>query len=234
MVDIHCHLLPGIDDGPKSWETALEMCEGAVADGATHLVATPHCNHRYTYDRPAFQAMLDELQERFPTCHFSLGCELNVSQENIENARSRPAWYTIGNTNYLLVEFNHFDLPTHMNSVLSEFISLGLLPIIAHPERNSLLQRRIDLLEEWISFGCLTQITAGSLTGFWGPGPKKACETLLKKNLVHVIASDAHDSGRRSPVLSESRKAAAKIVGDKHATALVSEIPAAIVRGELL
>ena len=80
----------------------------------------------------------------------------------------------------------------------------------------------------------LTQITAGSLTGFWGPGPKKACETLLKKNLVHVIASDAHDSGRRSPVLSESRKAAAKIVGDKHATALVSEIPAAIVRGELL
>jgi protein-tyrosine phosphatase len=234
MVDIHCHLLPGIDDGPKSWKATLEMCEKAVADGVTHLVATPHCNHRYTYDRPALQAMLDQLGEQFPTCTFSLGCELNVSQENLKNARDRSAWYTIGNTKYLLVEFNHFDLPTHMNNALSEFISLGLLPIIAHPERNMLLQRRIDLVEEWISFGCLTQITAGSLTGFWGPGPRKACETLLKKNLVHVIASDAHDSGRRSPELSSSRKAAAKIVGNKQATTLVSEFPAAIVRGELL
>src|ERR1700720_7051 len=189
MVDIHCHLLPGIDDGPKSWVAAIKMCELALADGVTHLVATPHCNRRYAYDRQAFQVILNELQERFPTCNFSLGCELNVSQENIENARSHSAWYTIGNTKYLLVEFNHFDLPTHMNNVLSEFISLGLLPIIAHPERISVLQRRIDLLEEWISFGCLTQITASSLTGSWGSGAKKVCETMLKKNLVHVIAS---------------------------------------------
>jgi protein-tyrosine phosphatase len=234
MVDIHCHLLPGIDDGPKSWETTLEMCEKAVADGVTQLVATPHCNHRYTYDRLAFQSMLDELQSRFPTCHFTLGCELSVSQENIDNVRACSSWYTIGGTNYLLVEFGHFDLPTHMNNVLSEFISIGLLPIIVHPERNALLQRRVDLLEEWVSFGCLTQITASSLTGFWGAAPKSACEVLLKKNLVHVIASDAHDSGRRSPVLSDSRKAAARIVGDKLATAMVSEIPAAIVRGERL
>lgn len=234
MVDLHCHLLPGIDDGPKSWVATLEMCAKAVADGVTHLVATPHCNHRYAYDRTAFQVMLDRLQAQFPTCHFSLGCELNVSQANIEKARVCSEWFTIDNTQYLLVEFNHFDLPIHMHSTLSEFISLGLLPIIAHPERNLLLQRRLDLIEEWISFGCLTQITAGSLTGFWGPGPKKACETLLKKNLVHVIASDAHDSGRRPPVLSKARETAAKIVGDKHATALVSEIPAAIIRGELL
>src|SRR6202790_5241576 len=96
----------------------------------------------------ATKLTLDVVEKQFQTCDFSLGCELNVSQENIENARSHSEWYTIGNTNYLLVDFNHFDLPTHMDSVLSEFISLGLLPIIAHPERNSLLQRRIDLLEE--------------------------------------------------------------------------------------
>ena len=234
MVDIHCHLLPGIDDGPKSWEATLEMCARAVADGVTHLVATPHCNHRYAYDRTACQALLDCLRERFPTCDFSLGCELNVSQENLEKLRAHSALYTIGNTRYLLVEFNHFDLPLHMNNALSEFIGLGLLPIIVHPERNVLLQRRMDLLEEWISFGCLTQITAGSLTGFWGPAPKKASEALLKQNLVHIIASDAHDSGRRAPVLSKSREVAAKIVGNKCATTLVSEIPAAIVRGELL
>ena len=234
MVDIHCHLLPGVDDGAKSWEMTLQMCEKSAADGVTHIVATPHCNHRYGYDRAAFELLLDELRWRFPRLEFSLGCDFHLSYENIEDARKHPERYTIGSTSYLLVEFSDFGMPGQMTGVLTELADRGLRPIITHPERNPMLQRRLHLLEHWISFGCLIQVTANSLTGFWGPEAKRAAEKMLKEKRVHIIASDAHDPIRRSPVLSEGRKAAAKIVGEDQANTLVLLNPGAIVKGEMI
>lgn len=234
MVDIHCHLLPGIDDGPKSWETTLQMCEKAAADGVSHVVATPHCNDRYRYNRESHQAKLDELAKRFPRIDFTLGCDFHLSYENIVDVKENPERYTLGKTKYLLVEFSDFGISKHMTTVLAGLIGSGLSPIITHPERNPVLQRRFDMLEGWIRLGCLVQVTANSLTGFWGPVPKKVGETLLANRRVHLIASDAHDPERRSPVLSEACRAAARIVGEKDATALVTENPAAIVRGEKL
>lgn len=229
MVDIHCHLLPGIDDGPKSWERTLEMCEKAVADGITHIVATPHCNHKYPYDRIASQAKLDELRSRFTQCEFSLGCEFNMSEQNLSEARISPGTFTINQSRYVLVEISDSRLPQQTENALSELISLGLVPILAHPERLPLFQGRVSLLEEWVSFGCLTAITSSALTGFWGREAKKLSETLLKKDLVNVLVSDAHDAEKRPPLLEGGRRAAAKIVGEKNATDLVSRNPLAIV-----
>jgi protein-tyrosine phosphatase len=234
MVDIHCHLLPGIDDGPTSWEETLQMCETAAADGITHIVATPHCNDHYRYDRQAALVLLEELARRVPKIAFSLGCDFHLSYDNIEDAKRHPEQYTIGKTKYLLVELSEYSVPISMTTVFSHLSGLGLVPIITHPERNSLLEGRFELIEKWISVGCLVQVTAGSLTGQWGSGAKKFCEKLLKNEQVHAIATDAHDRDHRPLVLSVARRAAAKLVGEKYAQALCSDIPAAIVRGEEL
>jgi protein-tyrosine phosphatase len=210
------------------------MCEKAVADGVTHIVATPHCNHRYSFDREASQEKLEELRSKFDRCEFSLGCELNISEKNLSSARANPSLYTINSTRYVLVEIDYSRLPNQIENALSELISLGLVPILAHPERIPLFQKRIDLVEEWVSFGCMTAITGGALTGFWGKEAKKLSEALLREDLVNALVSDGHDPEIRPPLLESGRQAAAKIVGDKRAMDLVSTNPLAVVRGEVL
>jgi protein-tyrosine phosphatase len=208
------------------------MCETAAADGITHIVATPHCNDRYHYDRKAALAMVEELARRVPNLAFSLGCDFHLSYENIEDARRHPELYTIGDTKYLLVELSQYAVPNSVTTVLSELTCLGLVPIITHPERNKLVESRSELVGEWIALGCLVQITANSLTGSWGSSAKKFCERLLKHEQVHAVATDAHDPDRRPPILSDARKVAAKMVGEEYAQAMFSDIPLAIVRGE--
>jgi len=228
MVDIHCHLMPGIDDGPTTWETTLKLCDQAVAEGITHIVATPHCNHVYTFDRPASQAVLDQLSERCPKINFSLGCEFNINETNLVRLRANPAHFAFSGTRYILVEINSLDRPQYTENTLSELLSLGLIPIIGHPERIPLLVRRMDLLEQWLSYGCLAAVTGNSFDGFWGPVAKKYCEMIVKKGLVHAIVSDAHHPERRPLVLAKAKKAAAKLVGAAHAERLVTQNPAAI------
>jgi protein-tyrosine phosphatase len=228
MIDIHCHLLPGIDDGSKSWDTTLEMCRMAAADGVTHIVATPHANYEYRYDRAGYFALLEELRSRVPEMSFSLGCDFHLSFENIEHAREHPELYSIGETRYLLVELSDFSVFGFAQS-LYNLRAAGLVPILTHPERNPRILANPELLRDFSDAGCLMQITANSLTGFWGKSSQKMCETMLKTNMVHFIASDAHGIRSRSPILSAARNAAAKIVGAAAADALVNANPSAVV-----
>ncbi len=235
MVDIHTHILPQVDDGSTSWEMTLEMCEIAANDGITHIVATPHSDDTYKYDRKALEQVLDELRHRtLGKLEFSLGCDFHMSFENITAVRRNPSEFCIGKTNYLLVEFSDFGVSRQMLKTLDEFLDFGLTPIVTHPERNRMLQANPDLVIEMAKAGCVVQVTANSLTGFWGGTAKRISEWLLKKNALHVIASDAHDTRRRIPLLSQARDAAAEIVGDEVANILVSENPEAIIRGEAL
>lgn len=235
MVDIHSHVLPGIDDGSKSWEMTLEMCRIAIADGTTHIVATPHCNDRYPYDRGEYLAMCAELKQRVgDQLDVSLGCDFHFSYENIQEALRHPEKFTIGTTNYLLVEFSDYGISAVTTNALEQVSSTGAVPIITHPERNLILQKQPELVLKWIEIGCLVQVTANSVTGYWGPVAKKIATWLLKKDAVHVIASDAHDPLKRTPVLSGARRVAATICGDDIAGALVVQNPQAIVKGEPL
>ncbi|HWR34797.1 MAG TPA: CpsB/CapC family capsule biosynthesis tyrosine phosphatase [Clostridia bacterium] len=235
MVDIHCHILPAVDDGSKSWEMSVEMCRVAVADGTSHIVATPHCNDRYVYDRESHLATLRALRERSGNMlELSLGCDFHFSYENVQDALKHPERYTIADTRYLLVEFSDYTIAPATVNVLGKVCDFGLTPIITHPERNLILQKHPETLLKWIDLGCIVQITANSLTGYWGSTPKKVARWLLKKNAVHVIASDAHAPTGRDPVLSQGRSAAAEICGSEIATALVAGNPQAIVRGEAL
>jgi protein-tyrosine phosphatase len=233
MIDIHCHLLPGIDDGAKSWEVTLEMCRLAEQDGVRHIVATPHANYSYAYDRLAHQELLEELRGRVPSRRFSLGCDFHLSFENIEDAKVHPQRYAIGDTSYLLVELSEFST-FNAAQTLHELRAVGLTPILTHPERNPLILGRPEMLKEFADAGCLFQITANSLTGFWGKASQKMCEEMLRKQMVHFIASDAHGVRNRTPILSAAREAAARIVGVEAANKLVQENPAAVINNQPL
>ena len=233
MIDIHCHILPGIDDGARNWETTLEMCRLARQDGVTHIVATPHANYEYRYDRAAHLALLDELRARAPELSFSLGCDFHLSYDNVEDARIHPERYAIGETHYLLVELSEYST-FNVAQTLYDLQAAGLLPILTHPERNPLVVSKPELIEEFAAVGCLFQITAKSLTGFWGKRAQQFCVEMLRNGLVHFIASDAHGVKNRTPILSQARDAAAKIVGAAEAEKLVSTNPGAVVNGQHL
>ena len=235
MVDIHCHILPGIDDGSESWDTTAEMCRIAAEDGITHIVATPHCNDEFAYDRERYTEMLGELYDTAEgKLGFSLGCDLHFSYENIRDALAHPARYTIGESQYLLVEFSDYSIPPTVKRDLLSLCSSGMVPIITHPERNPLIVRRPEIALEMAEQGCLVQVTANALTGFWGGRAKKMAEWLLHREAVHVVASDGHDPRRRKPVLSEARDVIAGLVGGDIADALVTHNPAAIIDGKSL
>jgi protein-tyrosine phosphatase len=232
VIDIHCHLLPEVDDGPKSWDTAVEMCRLAVRDGITHSVATPHANDRYAYDRVYLSGLLAQLQEKVgPSLRLSLGCDLHLSYENLERVFDQPHTYTIGETNYLLVELSDFSVPIQLSDCFFRLRDRGLTPILTHPERNPILQQSPQRILEWAEHGCLIQVTASALTGYWGERPEIIARWLLDRSAVHILASDAHDTRHRLPILSEARDAAEEVVGAEYAQALVEGNPGAIVNG---
>jgi len=233
VIDIHCHILPEVDDGPKSWEVSIEMCRMAAEDGITHMVATPHANDRYAYDREYLTMLVAELQKRVgPTPELSLGCDFHFSDENLERPIAQPKRYTSGETNYLLVELSDYSIPPQLAECFRRLGDCGLTPIVTHPERNPILQKKPQRVLEYADQGCLIQVTASSLTGFWGELPQSVSRWLLDRAAVHILATDAHDTRHRLPVLSEARAVAAEIVGEEYAAALVEENPGAVIKGE--
>ena len=233
MVDIHCHILPGIDDGSDTWDTTAEMCRMAARDGITHIVATPHCDGLYEYDRAHFTDMLATLSEvAGGRTTFSIGCDFHLSGRNVEAAMDDPRPFALGDTQYLMVEFDHHGIPSNASDLLRAILSRGMVPIVTHPERNAYLMKNLDVVQQYIQMGCLSQVTANAFTGFWGPKSKKAAEKLLKKKAIHIVATDAHDLKLRPPLLSEARTRIATIAGEDIAEALCTHNPAAVVAGQ--
>lgn len=233
MVDIHCHILPGVDDGAQSWEMAVQMCVMAVADGIDHIVATPHANDEFTYDRENFAALLDKLRASAPQgLRFSLGCDFHFSFENIQDATRTPDKYLISGTDYLLIELSDFSISPAIGSAIARICSTGIIPILTHPERNMILQSRPEQVVKFAEAGCLIQITANSLTGYWGERARKAATWLLDRGAVHVISSDAHDLNHRPPRISEARAVVQESYGMEMANYLTELNPRAIVSNQ--
>ena len=235
MIDIHCHILPGVDDGARNWGTPLAMCEMAAHDGIRHIVATPHANSEFTYDRAAHAGLLDELRSRCgDELTFSLGCDFHLSYENFQDVLRTPARYCIDGTRYLLVEFSDFAIAPNTTELLGQLLRAGITPILTHPERNPILQRELARVLEWADIGCAVQVTANALTDRWGDRAKKSASFLFEHGAVHVLASDAHSVRSRPPVLSQARAYVAKHYGAELAATLVEGNPAAIVAGQPL
>ena len=207
----------------------------AAADGITHLVATPHSNYRYPFDPVVNRGKRDELQQQIgDSLTLLLGCDFHLSYENLEAVRLDPARFTINGKQFLLVEFADTNIPPNMDQIFFELIGHRLAPIITHPERNPLLSRDLEQIRKWIDAGCLVQVTAASFLGRFGKRAHESALQMLRRQMVHFIASDAHDTQSRPPLLSEARQTIAAEQGEEVAAALSETNPRAVIEGRPL
>ncbi len=235
MVDIHCHILPGLDDGAESLEIAQAMGEMAIADGITHVIGTPHASPNYRFSPRLNRQRLDELQAIFAgRLVVGTGCDFHLSFENLQDIRYDPSRFTLNQKNYLLVEFADYSIPASLDQSLHELHLAGLYPIVTHPERNPLIRAQPDRLYKWLRQGCYAQITALSLSGKFGKSAQEAAERWLAEGAVHFIASDAHNVTSRPLRLKETFDRVAAAHGDDVARALLIDNPLAAFEGRPL
>ncbi len=233
MIDIHSHILPGLDDGARTMEEAVAMVRMAAESGTTDIVATPHCDLQYNFDYDRVTAVLAELREASGgVIPIHRGCDFHLHYDNIQDALAHPTRYAINNRRYVLVEFSELLIAPATSNVFYRMMDAGMIPIITHPERNQLLQKRIGQLEGWATDGVLLQVTAQSFLGRWGREARSFCDELMKRNLVHIVASDAHDTEHRPPVLKEAFEHVTKKWGEERARALFIDNPRATLEGE--
>ncbi len=235
MVDLHCHILFGLDDGPKLLDDSLAMAEDAIADGITHVVATPHCSSQFLFDFANVQARRDELAEKLQgRLKLATGCDFHLNHENLLAIRKHSEPFCINQKDYLLVEFNEFSIPPAVDQTLHELQLAGLRPVITHPERNPILRSQPDRLTQWVRLGCFAQITAGSLSGVFGPGAKEDAWSWMTRGLIHFVSSDAHNTARRPLKLRFAYDSIAQQLGEETARALLIENPLAAFNGDPL
>jgi len=235
MIDIHCHILPNLDDGAESMEIACGMAEMAIEDGITHIIGTPHASPAWPFLPDVIRQRRDELQAKFEgRLIFATGCDFHLSFENLQDIR-RDAWrFTLNQKKYLLVEFADYSIPPSLDQALHELQLAGLRPIITHPERNPLIRSQPERLYRWLQQGCYAQITAQSVLGKFGEAAQQMVEEWLNANAVHFIASDAHNVTSRPLRLKETFDLVASTRGEDVARALLIDNPLAAFEGRPL
>jgi len=232
MIDIHAHILPGLDHGARDWKEALEMCRQAVDDGISVMAATPHVSETFPNTEESIVSVSDELRRRLADAGIPLEIVVGGDYHIRPDMASENVLTLNRNGRYFLLEFPYEVVPPNADAFVEILVQKrGLVPVITHPERIYSLHRREAKLEKMVEKGALVQITGDSLTGAFGPPCRRSAERMLRKGLVHVIASDAHWADERPPHLSASRTAAARIVGAEAARKLVQDNPRAIIEG---
>jgi protein-tyrosine phosphatase len=231
MIDLHSHVLPGLDHGARGWDEALEMCRIAAADGITTLAATPHVSEAFPNSREEIAEAAWELGRKVKAA--GIGLEIVVGGDyHVHPDLARDNVLTLDdNGQYFLLEFPYQVLPPHSDAFIARLVWKGLTPIITHPERISTLHGHEERLRPLVEKGALIQVTGGSLTGEFGPECEKSSKVMLKKGLVHFIASDAHWAGERPPVLSPGLAAASDVIGEEEARKLVLDNPRFVLEG---
>jgi protein-tyrosine phosphatase len=233
VIDLHSHILPGIDDGSGNLEMSLEMARIAVKDGIRIMACTPHIypglyhNHKegIVAARDALQAALDE--EAIPL-QLTTGADVHLVPGVLEGLRA-GAIPSLHNTRYVLLEPSHHVAPPRFAESVFQLVASGYVPVITHPERLTWIKDHFKMMTQLTRQGAWLQITAGALTGMFGPGPKYWAERFVGEGFAHVLATDAHSSTRRVPVLSEGLAVVEKLLGPDEAQQMVRGRPAALM-----
>ena len=229
MIDLHHHLLPGLDDGPKDMATSIQMARFAAEDGITHVVCTPHANHHFAYRREQVDDLIAELTSRLAAERIPLklgrGCDFHMTYENITDAREHPDRYSINGKGYLMVEIPDYGLPPQLTDTFYQLQLAGMVPVLTHPERNATLQDDHQRLEDWLRGGLLVQVTAGSLLGNMGRKAQRMTQELLDRRWVHFVATDAHNTTTRPPRLRAAYEQIADRYGPDYANLLCVSNP---------
>ncbi len=233
FVDIHCHILPGIDDGARDRAESIEMARIAHGQGTATIVTTPHNFPR------SHQTVLEESRHRVTLLRRALaennldvelltGQEIRITRGLTEQLESGNG-ATINENRYVLAEPPFNSMPDYVEEEIRSIIALGYRPVLAHPERNTIIQREPDIVRRFIRLGALTQMNTGSLFDHYGPGSREAGEYLLQQEMIHVIATDAHGStGNRVPNLRTGFNRVAELTDESRAWALARDNPLAI------
>ena len=228
MIDLHCHLLPGIDDGPKTLDDSLALCRAAVENGISHAVVTPHITPG-RYDNTlqsiteTFTAFTDELKHAGIALRLGMAAEVRLDPLILDMVKegNMPFLGEYNGSPVMLLEFPHSHIPPGSEELVGWLLKEGILPMIAHPERNKDVMRKLDKIMPFVKAGCLLQVTAASLAGVFGDEPRKRGVELLKEGLVTILASDAHNLHGRLPDIEQGRAVAEKIVGEDESWNLV-------------
>ena len=237
MIDIHCHILPGVDDGAKTLEESLEMCRMAAADGVTTIVGTPH-QHDGVYNTPSatILAKVQLLNAALKQAQIPLtilpGADVYIDVNTVDKITNGEIMTINQTKRYFLLEFPAHTLPTNIENIVFNLMLKNVVPILTHPERIGEVQQHPNRVYDLVSLGVLSQITAMSLTGGFGRHAQKCAKTLVEHNLAHIIASDAHSIESRPPILTKGVKEAAKIIGKEQALAMVTTIPQQVISGK--
>lgn len=233
MYDLHCHLLPAIDDGPADLATALQMARMAVADGITTVACTPHI-YPGVYEntaatiRDAIERFRIELARNDIALTLVEGADVHLAPHLFDGIRAGRI-PTLAGSRYLLLEPPHHIAPPRFEETVFELMAQGIVPVITHPERLSWVDAHFDVFARLAVRGAWMQITAGALTGRFGSRPRDAAERFVGEGLCMILATDAHHPHRRPPLLMEAREAAGRLIGAEEATHMVATRPAGIV-----
>jgi protein-tyrosine phosphatase len=235
MIDLHCHILPGIDDGATDLAEAAAMCRMAAAEGCRAMIATPHLRHSrwWNADRLQLELLLERLRKQVvDEIDLFSGGEIALHTESFEEILTDVPGgdlLPLAGSRYLLLELDWQGLGPDPREVVYEVALRGHIPIIAHPERVDWLMKKTDLLSALVQEGALLQITAMSVTGSLGPTAQRAAYQLLDAGWVHFVASDAHGTVRRPPGLREAWNVVAEKWGKEAAESLFSGHPQAVL-----
>ena len=233
MIDLHSHLLPAVDDGSPNEEQSLAMARMAVADGITVQACTPHILPGvYNNVGPDIRARVAHLQFRLHETGVPLrlvaGADVHMTPNLVAKLRSGEA-LTLNDTRYLLLEPPHHVLPPRTEDVFFDLTAAGFVPILTHPERMSWIGHRYELIKRLVEAGVWMQLTAGALTGHFAKKAQYWSERMLDEGLVHIVATDAHDTSRRPPRLSAAFEVLSARVGESEAKQLVLTRPGGIL-----
>ena len=239
MIDLHCHILPGLDDGAQNDKESVMMSHIAYSDGIRTIVATPHTlNGMFVNEREVILTEVERLNRNLAEEGLDLrilpGADVHVTYNVLDLIRQGKVMTVNDNGRYILLEFPHQLVPPKIPELVFQLKLQGITPIFTHPERNAAIQGDLNIILHLIEQGALAQITANSLTGEFGPMAYKTSARMLKHKLAHIIASDAHSSKIRVPILSDAVHRASEMTGEKWVEAMVTTIPQAIIDGKAI
>jgi len=235
MIDIHSHILPGLDDGAQSLEESLIMAEIAVKNGIDKMVATPHLyrgdNSHNNIDNinAVRNNFVEALKEKNIALEIYSGAEVHISHNLLTEIKEHKESLVINKGSYIMVEFPSDHIFTGVKQLFFDLMSEELIPIIAHPERNSIFRQSPELLFDLVQMGGLCQVNSGSFKGLYGTRAKEAAIEFIKSNFIHFVGSDCHNTRASKPEISAAVQAITAIIGENKAEALVKKNPKAVL-----
>jgi len=237
VIDIHHHCLPDVDDGPSEWDESVAMCRMAADEGIETIVCTPHVlrGRWRTAPKAELEARIATLRDKVgPAPRLLLGSEYFFAHDVADVLRSGNAIVPLAGSKYVLMELASNNVPPMLDQPLYRMQLEGWIPIIAHPERNIVFQSKPELLASLIELGARFQVTAGSLTGDFGANAQRCAESWVASGLIHFVATDAHNVGKRPPRMQAAVEVLSSLAGDRVANALVHGNPRAVIENRRL